>query len=343
MKPDEKRTRLVKSAGEFRRTVVDWFEMKGLDFPWRQTRDPYAVLVSEVMLQQTRIATVLGKGYYTRFLESFPTAECLAVAADAPLLKAWEGLGYYRRARMLRETARSAQTDHGGKFPTEIDALMSLPGIGRYTAGALRAFAFGLPAVLVDGNVSRLLARLTADRTPVDSSTGIRRMWELAGALADDANPRAYHSGLMELGQRVCKPGTPDCGNCPVAAFCEADRPGELPVKSKQVAPTAVAEHALWERDPGGRVLMATQPSGRRAGLWRLPLRDPAEVSGLPQVEREIYAITRYRVTLTVHGGNGGATPRLDERWVSAGDLADLAMAAPFRRVVERLLSGTNK
>jgi len=150
----------LKSRVAFRNALVKWFGRHGKDYPWRRTRDPYAVLVSEVMLQQTQLATVLGKGYYGGFLAVFPDLEALAAADDERLLKAWEGLGYYRRARMLRETARAVIARHGGEFPREVADLLELPGIGRYTAGAVRAFAFELPGAVVDGNVTRVLARL---------------------------------------------------------------------------------------------------------------------------------------------------------------------------------------
>lgn len=164
----------------FREALALWFARTGKDYPWRRTTEPYAILISEVMLQQTQIATVLGKGFYTRFLETFPDVQSLAEADDERLLKAWEGLGYYRRVRMLRETARAVIGRHEGKFPTDTLVLMELPGVGRYTAGALRAFAFNLPAALVDGNVSRVLSRVMDFSDPVDGASGQKQIWEWA-------------------------------------------------------------------------------------------------------------------------------------------------------------------
>ena len=152
----------------FRRTLVAWFGRHARDYPWRRTRDPYAILVSEVMLQQTRIATVLERGFYGNFLTRFPTPAALAAATDDELLRAWEGLGYYRRARMLRDTARAVIKRHGGRFPADPAALLALPGIGRYTAGALLSFAFEIPAPIVDGNIARVLARLFDFHLPID-------------------------------------------------------------------------------------------------------------------------------------------------------------------------------
>jgi A/G-specific adenine glycosylase len=327
---------------DFRERLARWFKRHGRDYPWRRTHDPYQILVSEVMLQQTQIATVLGKGYYTRFLETFPDVGSLAAADDASLLKAWEGLGYYRRARMLRDTARAVIERHDGSFPADLDALLALPGVGRYTAGALRAFAFGLPAVLVDGNVSRVLARLMDCCEPVDGSAGQKQIREWARELADDKQPRVHHAALMELGQTICRPGVPDCLACPVARFCRTSKPAALPVKGRKVVITAVDEHSLWLRDAAGRVLMQHESGNRRTGLWKLPVRDAGEISHLPVIAEHVYAITRYRVNLRVHDGHSpGACfqPAAGEAWVETGRIAGLAMAAPFRRVLEGLLA----
>lgn len=324
----------------FREALISWFSANGKDYPWRRTTVPYEVLISEVMLQQTQIATVLGKGYYQRFLAAFPNVLELAAAEDAELLKAWEGLGYYRRVRMLRDTARAVAADHAGIFPHEMPDLLKLPGIGRYTAGALRAFAFGLPAVLVDGNVARVLARLMDFSNPIDEPTGIKQIWSWAENLACDEHPRVYHAALMELGQTLCRPGVPDCLSCPVAKFCQTKSPEILPVKARKTTVTAVHEHALWMRDPQGRVLLHHEAGKRRTGLWRLPLVTPDICVNLPILLESQYAITRYRVTLRVHDGSGFAEfqPTSSDLWVEQEKIAELAVAAPFRRVIERLL-----
>ena len=327
--------------GGFRDALHQWFASHGRDYPWRRTQDPYAVLVSEVMLQQTQIATVLGKGYFARFLEAFPDVETLSAADDASLLKAWEGLGYYRRARMLRETARAVIGRHGGDFPSEVAELMALPGIGRYTAGALRAFAFGLPAVLVDGNVSRVIARLMDFPDPVDTPAGSRRIWAWAEQLADPERPRSHHAAIMELGQTHCRTGQPDCLACPVAGFCRSSEPASLPQKSRKATVTAISEHAIWLRLQDGRILLHLESGKRRTGLWKLPLRDPNEVAGLPVIAEQIYPITRYRVTLRVHDArfaNARITPREGDAWIAPDGLSSLPLAAPFKRVLSRLI-----
>ncbi|HVJ45274.1 MAG TPA: A/G-specific adenine glycosylase [Luteolibacter sp.] len=325
---------------EFRDSLADWFLKNGKDYPWRRTSDPYAVLVSEVMLQQTQIATVLGKGFFNRFLERFADVETLARAGDEVLLKTWEGLGYYRRARMLRETAKAVLERHEGAFPKETDELMALPGIGRYTANAVRAFAFDLPSAVVDGNVSRVVSRLMDHRGAVDETDGIRKIWNWTEALADPERPRVFNSALMELGQTICRPGVPDCLSCPVAGFCRTREPESLPVKRKKTAVTEVAEHAIWLRDKKGRVLMHREAGKRRQGLWRLPLKTEDEVKGLPMKYRSRYTITRYRVTLEIWdagvAGKGIGITSGDE-WKEITELASLPMPSPFRRAIDEM------
>lgn len=309
---------------EFRAALRAWFDRHGRDYPWRRTREPYAVLVSEVMLQQTQIATVLGRGFYTRFLERFPDVASLAAADDDTLLKAWEGLGYYRRARMLRESARAVIARHGGEFPADPAALLALPGIGRYTAGALLSFAFERPAPLVDGNVARVLARLFDHAGPIDAGPTLKWLWDVAGQLLDPAHPRAYNSALMELGQTHCRPGVPDCLACPVATFCRTREPAALPLKSKRQTLEDIDEHAIRCRR-GGEILLARQGRGRREGMWRLPVREPALLAGLPVLHRRKYGITRYRVTLHLHDcppDHPAARPAEGEEWTTLDQLA---------------------
>ncbi len=314
----------LEAPAEFRAALRAWFDKNGRDYPWRRTRDPYAVLVSEVMLQQTQIATVLGRSFYTRFLERFPDIGSLAAAEDDVLLKAWEGLGYYRRARMLRESARAVIARHGGAFPDEPGALLALPGIGRYTAGALLSFAFGKPAPLVDGNVARVLTRLFDRADPVDSGPVLKWLWETAEQLLDPDHPRVYNSALMELGQTHCRPGVPDCLSCPVAAFCRAREPAGLPVKAKRQAIEEIDEHAIHAlRD--GKILLSLQGKGRREGMWRLPLRSPAELAGLPLLHVRKYGITRYRVRLHVYRCPAAVAAE-GEAWIDPGTLESLVM-----------------
>jgi len=320
----------------FREALATWFGKQGKDYPWRRTTDPYAILVSEVMLQQTQIATVLGKRFFTRFLERFPDVGTLAVAEDEPLLKAWEGLGYYRRARMLRETARAVVA--AGGFPDTLEGLEKLPGIGRYTANAVRAFAYDLPAAVVDGNVARVLSRLIDFHEAVDSPKGLKHLWTRADLLADPARPRIYNSALMEIGQTCCRTGEPDCLACPVSSFCKTRVPEILPIKTAKPKIERVETHVLWARDAEGRVLLHQEQGKRRQGLWKLPERSAAEVAGLVAIASHTYGITRYHVTMHIYPAKVAA-PRKDEAWRTLEAIAGLAMPSPYRRALEALLA----
>jgi A/G-specific adenine glycosylase len=292
------------------------------------------------MLQQTQIATVLGRGFYTRFLERFPDVASLAAAEDDVLLKAWEGLGYYRRARMLRESAKAVIARHDGEFPPDSAALLALPGIGRYTAGALLSFAFEKPAPLVDGNVARVLARLFEREDPVDSGPMLKWLWETAELLLDPDHPRPYNSALMELGQTHCRPGVPDCLSCPVASFCLAKEPSGLPVKGKRQTIEEIDEHAIHAVREG-EVLLSRQGKGRREGMWRLPLRDKADLGGLALLHRRKYGITRYRVTLHVHGcppGHPSAAEAEGEAWIGLDQVESLVMPPADRAALAAVL-----
>jgi A/G-specific adenine glycosylase len=338
-KPRFQRSPLL-AREQFREALGTWFSREGKDYPWRRTRDPYAILVSEVMLQQTQIATVLGKTYYERFLLRFPDMATLAAAGDESLLKAWEGLGYYRRARMLRETARAVTASHGGTIPASHASLLALPGIGPYTAAALMAFAFGQASALVDGNVSRVLSRLMDDTTPIDSTPGRKLHFQWAGALCDPQHPARHHHAMMELGQTICRPGIPRCGVCPVSRFCKTRSPETLPNKKPRAKTTELTEHALWLRDAKGRLLLHQEPGQRRNGLWKLPLRSPEDCADHPVILKDQYPITRYKVRLHVHlaGPSDFPVPREGEQWIPLAKIETLPLAAPFRRAIDRIL-----
>jgi A/G-specific adenine glycosylase len=331
------------NLASFRRALVSWFEKHARDYPWRRTRDPYAILVSEVMLQQTRIATVLERGFYENFLTRFPTPAELAAADDDELLRAWEGLGYYRRARMLRDTARAVVEHHGGRFPEDPDALLALPGIGRYTAGALLSFAFEIPAPIVDGNIARVLSRLFDFHQPIEGSGAQRHLWKWADRLLDQKRPHAFNSALMELGQTLCTPRNPDCARCPVRRHCSATDPASLPVRKPRPKPTEVTEHSIFARRPDGSVLLQQTDGGRRSGLWQLPLRPEKSLACLPLLATSRYTITRYRVTLHVYAADPDSPPPAEtdarEQWHDPATLDAAPMAAPFRKVLDSLLA----
>jgi A/G-specific adenine glycosylase len=250
-----------------RRALLRWYRRERRDLPWRRTRDPYRIWLSETMLQQTRVDTVIP--YYERFLERFPSVEALATADEQDVLKEWAGLGYYARARNLKRAAETVVRDHGGALPRDPDALRALPGVGRYTAGALLSIAFRERAGIVDGNVRRVLSRWTAD-----PDLGDARAWALAEALVPARSPDDFNQALMELGATVCTPRAPRCGACPVPSLCRAaasDDPEAFPRARKRPTPRPVAAlAALVER--GDRILMVRRPSqGLLGGMWELP------------------------------------------------------------------------
>jgi A/G-specific adenine glycosylase len=330
---------------ELRAALTGWYEREARDYPWRRTRDPYAVLVSEVMLQQTRVATVLGRGYYERWMEEFPSVVELAEAPEDRVLRLWEGLGYYARARNLQKTAAAVVQRHDGVFPGDPEAVAALPGIGRYTAGAVLSFAFGQAAALVDGNVARVFARLFGWDGEVNAPAGQRVLWGWAGRLVDPDRPREWNGGLMELGQRVCTPRRPGCGDCPLSRFClSAGAAAEARPRRRSAPETKlVTEHAVFAcRD--GQLLLARETGTRRRGLWRLPLRGEEAVTDppLPLLLRAVHAVTCHRITYCVYG-DPRASAVGGEEWIPLGEVADLPMSGPVRRVVAGLLAGQSQ
>ncbi len=320
--------------------LVDWFATNGKDYPWRRTTDPWAILVSEIMLQQTTIPTVLPR--YSPWMEQFPTPAALAAATEQQALRSWEGLGYYRRVRALQAAARAIVERHGGQFPENEAAIRALPGIGDYTVGALLSFAFNRPAPLVDANVSRVFARLCNDPTPVDSPAGRRAHWAMAARLVHPQNPRAYNSALMELGQTICTPGEPDCLLCPIRNWCKAagKSPASLPAKLPKKAVSALEHHNIWLLTEAGLLMEKQAPGGRHEGLYRLPRREEAEVAGMPHLRDQKYSVTRYRVTRHLYRADAAtATPKAGEVFIPRATLAATPMASPDRKLVEALLS----
>jgi A/G-specific adenine glycosylase len=321
------------------RALVQWFRANARDYPWRRTHDPYAVLVSEIMLQQTQIATVLERGFYARWMERFPDFATLAGASESEVLSAWQGLGYYRRARNLQRLAQVIVSEHGGEFPRDPEVIQSLPGIGPYTAGAVCSFAFNLAEPIVDGNVARVLSRIDNDATPIDSTAGMKRLWDRARELVlSTDDPRALNSALMELGQLICRPTKPACDVCPVRQFCRATEPESLPVKSARTEITAVTERVFFHRSEVG-VLLEQETGSRRTGLWKLPALPEAHHEHLPSVLlKSSYGITRYKVTLWVHAQPSQGKWPETHRYIPLNELAALPMPSPYRKALERLL-----
>ena len=334
--------------------LLSWYRANARDLPWRRTTDPYRIWVSEIMLQQTRVAAVLG--YYARFLENFPTVEALAAAPEEQLMKCWEGLGYYSRARNLQKAARVVTEQCGGCFPADYDGLLALPGIGEYTAGAVASAAFGLPVPAVDGNVLRVMTRLTdchGDIT-LPATKALAREWVTDHMPGTEEDIRVFNQALMELGATVCAPNTaPHCGECPLASLClglERGTVEDLPVKAAKKART-VQEMTVYLLERDGRIALRKRPkSGLLAGLWEFPnvpggqneetAGKPVENWGLTPVEwrqkltaKHIFTHREWHMTGYVLRVTGDGPEEF--LWADSVKLAECAVPSAFARHLE--------
>ncbi len=324
-----------------RHNLGEWYDRGHRDLPWRRDRDPYRILLSEMMLVQTTVAAVIP--YFERFLARFPTVDALATADEADVLKAWEGLGYYRRARQLHAAARAIVHEHGGQIPDDPDAVRALPGVGRYIAGAVLSFAFDRPEPIVEANTQRVLARLLAWNADLKSAASQARLWQAAGRLVPPEYAGRFNQAIMELGATVCLPKAPLCLICPVANDCRARALGlqdTLPIKAARVPPLAVVEACALVSAADGRLLVVRRGTGKLwEGFWEFPT---IHVSGADPAGRSLegpvdladgvrrltgvrvrlgeelrvvrFGVTNHRVTLTAHaasGVGGSATPGL--------------------------------
>ena len=267
--------------------LLGWYQVNKRDLPWRHSRDPYAIWLSEIMLQQTRVEAV--KDYYARFLTQVPDIRSLAEVEDEKLMKLWEGLGYYSRARNLKKAANVIMGVHNGVFPGKYEQVLSLPGIGEYTAGAICSIAFGQKKAAVDGNVLRVCSRLLADNTPIDRPDFKKRIRSALEAIYPE-NAGDFTQALMELGATVCGPNrAPDCENCPCITFCRGYRTGvaeALPVKQGK-KPRRVEEKTVFILRCDGMIALCKRPeTGLLAGLWQFP-----EMAGLLESQQAVDAI----------------------------------------------------
>jgi A/G-specific adenine glycosylase len=288
------------------------------------------VLVSEFMLQQTTVATVVGR--FSEWMRRFPSLSALAEAAEQEVLSAWEGLGYYSRARRLHAAAKSIVEKHGGIIPASEEELLALPGVGAYTAAAILAFAHDRPAVVLDTNIIRVLVRWGNLTTPIDTAVGKKLLGELAGSFFPKTGCREIASALMDLGATLCKAGKPDCSACPLASGCAAVSPEKLPKKSPRRVTTKLTEHRAWIHR--GEKLYLEQSEGPRwRGLWILPELRTAQPSG-PRIAEITYPITRYRVTMKLFPLKEPHSKRL--RGFSPEQIQRLPIPSPHRRAIEK-------
>ncbi|MFO7633000.1 MAG: A/G-specific adenine glycosylase [Caldilinea sp.] len=354
--------------------LIDWHGQHQRVLPWRETRagarNAYAVWISEIMLQQTRVETVID--YFQRWMNRFPAVEVLAAADLQDVLKAWEGLGYYARARNLHKAAQQIVAKYGGQLPAERKALLALPGIGEYTVGAILSIAFNQPEPILDGNVKRVLARLFDIDRPIDEPAVLRRLWELARAIVEAAPADAAgdcNEGLMELGATICTPQNPRCLICPLVELCEAVRKGvqsERPImpRRKQTPHYDVAAGVIWAGEPFHSKLLIAQrpPDGMLGGLWEFPggKLESQDIDLVACLHREIdeelaieidvldplmtvkHAYTHFRITLhAFHARHIGGVPQSigcqDWRWVAIEELTDFPLPVTDQKIRQAL------
>lgn len=347
----------------WRRSVVTrllrWFDEQARDLPWRGTRDLYRIWVSEIMLQQTQVATVIP--YYERFLRAFPDIEALAAAPEQQVLRMWEGLGYYRRARQLHAAARQIVAECGGRFPRTMAGVRSLPGIGRYTAGAILSIGLDQRLPILEANTVRVLSRLTAFRGDTQASDGQKFLWAAAERLLPAERCGAFNQALMELGSEICTPKSPLCDCCPLARLCPTRKLGlqaEIPAAKKPKQYEDVIEAAVVIRR-GSKVLLRQCQKGERwAGLWDFPrFAVPPNLNGqLPRhIERETrtlmgikidrleplatlkHGVTRFRITLEVFTAAAASSRPKNGLWVTPGELADYPLSTTGRQIARLL------
>jgi len=312
----------------FRRALLAWYDRHRRDLPWRRTRDPYRIWLSEIMLQQTRVAAVLE--HYRLFLERFPNVGALAAASEDAVVAAWSGLGYYRRARSMRQCAKQVVDQHGGRFPDNSKALLALPGIGRYTAAAIASIAFDEPIAAVDGNVERVLQRIAGrNLTP-------QNIWQQAQSLLSPSRPGDFNQALMELGATVCTPRQPRCPICPMRKWCATQ--GEI---QPDRLPSAQKKKEIWcaleQRDGHVRLVQRSRKESLMAGMWELPQWATAprliSASAHWRTFRHSVTVTDYTVHV-IRGAVPAAHTHIRAKWIAIANLAGVPITGLTRKIL---------
>jgi A/G-specific adenine glycosylase len=353
------------------RALLKWYRANARDLPWRRTTRPYPIWVSEIMLQQTQVATVIP--YWKRWMKALPSTKALAEAPEEHVLKLWEGLGYYSRARNLQKAAQQVRREHRGSFPDNLITMLTLPGIGRYTAGAIASIAFNKPAPIVDGNVIRVATRLFGiDGNPREKQLS-ERIWDLASKLVaeaeriqrpDERNCSDFNQSLMELGALICVPMNPDCPRCPLKSRCAAfreNRVEQLPAKAKQT-PATPRSFIAFVIEHRNRFLVCQRPDDVvNAKLWEFPNVETTE-SNLPisahaqdclgwkqptldRFTTVKHSITRYRITLEAHRARVDSTRNWKKpgAWLQLDEIEKLAFTSAHRKILKKLIALKDK
>jgi A/G-specific adenine glycosylase len=351
---------------DFRRRLVAWYGRNARKLPWRRNRDPYRVWISEIMLQQTTVAAVVP--YFERFMLAMPTIASLAAADEDMVLRLWEGLGYYRRARQLHRGAKTIVAEHKGRFPHDAEAVRRLPGIGRYTSGAILSIAFDQPLPILEANTTRLLSRLLAYRGDVARADALRLLWRAAETLLPRRGAGRFNQALMELGSQICRPREPACLKCPIANLCPTHRDGLhnlIPAARRKSPIEEVREAAVIIRRHG-RVLLIRRAEGQRwAGYWDFPRltcdrvdRRPARSELTSKIHEQTgivieeprhlatlhHTVTRFRITLECFEAeccdSKQARRSLKPSWVHSADLREYPLSSTGRRIARLLDPG---
>lgn len=336
------REALAARAAEFQAALITWYRREARVLPWRESPSPYKTVVSEFMLQQTQVKTVLP--YFARWLETLPDFAALAAADESRVLKLWEGLGYYSRARNLHRLAKAVVALPA--LPRTPGEWRELPGVGPYTAAAVTSIAFGATTACVDGNVVRILARLTADSTPYrDSVTAAKAFTDLANQLVPASHPGDHNQAMMELGATVCTRANPLCLTCPVRAFCAGATQGD-PETLPRLAPKVIEQRSvtrLW-CEHEGRLLLHRAPAGARrlAEVHELPTPAEAKLDPAlagPLLLQQTRGITKYRITESIHQCDARPAANATLAWVPLSELDAITLSGPHRRWIKRILA----
>ncbi len=358
--PHDARWRQPRWRSDVRRRLLDWFADSARQLPWRGTQDRYRVWLSEIMLQQTQVVTVIP--YFERFTKRFPTVADLAAADEASVMQLWEGLGYYRRARQLHAAAKVIVEQHGGVFPGDYPSVLNLPGIGRYTAGAILSIADGQRLPIVEANTQRLYSRLIASTTHPSDRAANALLWDFAEQILPRRDSGTFNQAAMELGALVCTPQDPACSQCPLQVRCAAHGQGletTIPGKVKNVQYEQRTEFALLVRSRRtDKYLVYRVPDGQRwAGLWDFPRFGPPHADSVQAAAEQAqqhfdvsvtvgspaktirHGVTKYRITLQAfHADTDAASRNCDDRkWLSADQLKTLPLSVTGRKLAQYL------